>query len=328
MHDLHVNGELVAVVVKDENADAATASVESTRKARPEVGLLADGKALLDVTVLSHGNDVALRHVQDTVLLEDRTHHGLHNDAGSGVGDVRGLLMQLLGEHVNTEVTVLASGSRDGDLDDLARTALEHQEVTNADVVARDGDSVGQVAVAVTAIATARLASVGGTAGRTHGCGALLTDLDVNLFATTRVVDAVGKLVDALTERVVLAVFVVVSHVRLLVSSGETSRLGVVADSHFLVVSGTVEAGVDGVVVVAGVTGSRTESLAVFTLSDVYGACVGLTVSIDLDVSVVVLGVRRTVLFAGVVLFLETGTAVTFFLTRDTDLFFGVAVLA
>jgi hypothetical protein len=34
------------------------------------------------------------------------------------------------------------------------------------------------------------------------------------------------------------------------------------------------------------------------------------------------------VLFAGVVLFLETGTAVTFFLTRDTDLFFGVAVLA
>lgn len=33
-------------------------------------------------------------------------------------------------------------------------------------------------------------------------------------------------------------------------------------------------------------------------------------------------------LFADVVLFLETGTAVTFFFTRDTDLFFGVAVLA
>lgn len=79
-----------------------------------------------------------------------------------------------------------------------------------------------------------------------------------------------------------------------MVSSGETSRLGVVADSHFLVVSGTVEAGVDGVVVVTGLASSRTESLAVFTLSDVYGACVGLTVSIDLDVSVVVLGVGRT----------------------------------
>src|SRR5688572_14512339 len=34
------------------------------------------------------------------------------------------------------------------------------------------------------------------------------------------------------------------------------------------------------------------------------------------------------VLFADVVLFLETGTAVTFFLTCDTDLFFGVAVFA
>lgn len=110
--------------------------------------------------------------------------------------------MKLLGEQINTEVAVLASGSRDGDLDDLAGTALEHQEVTNADVVAGDGDGVGQVAVAV---ATARLPSVGGTAGRSHGCGALLTDLDVNLLTTTGVVDAVGKLVDALAERVVVA---------------------------------------------------------------------------------------------------------------------------
>lgn len=232
--------------------------------------------------------------------------------------------MKLLGEQINTEVAVLASGSRDGDLDDLAGTALEHQEVTNADVVAGDGDGVGQVAVAV---ATARLPSVGGTAGRSHGCGALLTDLDVNLLTTTGVVDAVGKLVDALAERVVVAVFVVVSHVRLLVGSSETSWLGVVADSHFLTVSGTVEAGVDGVLVDT-VTGAGTESLAVLTLSDVYGACVGLTVSIDLNVSVVQLSVRRTVLFADVVLFLETGTAVTFFLTCDTDLFFGVAVFA
>lgn len=89
MHDLHVNGELIAVVVEDKDANAATASVESAGQTGPEVGLLADGKALLDVAVLGHGDDVAIRHVQDAVLLEDRAHHGLHNNAGSGVGDVR-----------------------------------------------------------------------------------------------------------------------------------------------------------------------------------------------------------------------------------------------
>ena len=87
-----------------------------------------------------------------------------------------------------------------------------------------------------------------------------------------------------------LTVFVVVSHVRLLVSGGEAGRLGVLANSHFLAVSGTVEAGVDGVLVNT-VTGGGTESLAVLALSDVYGAGVGLTVRVDLNVSVVVLGV-------------------------------------
>ena len=202
MHDLHVNGKLVAVVVENKDTDAATTSVESTRQASPEVGLLANSEALLDVTVLGHGGDVALGHVQDAVLLEDGAHHGLDNNAGGRVGDVRGLLVELLGEQVNTEVAVLASGSRDGDLDDLAGAALEHQEVTNANVMAGNGDGVGQVAVAVTA---AGLATVRGTAGRSHWCGALLTDLDVNVLTTTGVVDAVGKLVDALTERVVVA---------------------------------------------------------------------------------------------------------------------------
>ena len=90
-----------------------------------------------------------------------------------------------------------------------------------------------------------------------------------------------------------LTVFVVVAHVRLLVGSGETSWLGVVADSHVLTVRGTVESGVDGVLVNT-VTGCRTESLAIFTLSDVYRTSVGLTLSVDLNVSVVILGVCRT----------------------------------
>jgi hypothetical protein len=49
----------------------------------------------------------------------------------------------LLGEEVNTQVSVLASCRRGGDADDLARTTLKDQEIANADVVAGDGDSVG-----------------------------------------------------------------------------------------------------------------------------------------------------------------------------------------
>jgi hypothetical protein len=52
--------------------------------------------------------------------------------------------MQLLCEKVDTEVPMLASSSRGGDLDDLARSALEDQDITDADVVAWNGYSVGR----------------------------------------------------------------------------------------------------------------------------------------------------------------------------------------
>lgn len=50
--------------------------------------------------------------------------------------------MELLGEEVNTEITMLAGLGGCCDADDLARTTLKDQEVANADVVARDGDIV------------------------------------------------------------------------------------------------------------------------------------------------------------------------------------------
>lgn len=53
------------------------------------------------------------------------------------------LLMKLLGEEVDTKVAVLAGLSRGGDADDLARPVLEDHQVTNADVVARDGEGRG-----------------------------------------------------------------------------------------------------------------------------------------------------------------------------------------
>lgn len=195
MHDLHVNGELLSVVVEDKDAEAATARLEGACEAAVEVGLVNDLETLLDVTSLGHGDDVAILEIKDTVLLEDRAEHGLDNDTGGRVGDEGRLLMQLLGEQVNTEVTVLASGRRSGDANDLAGTALEHQEVAKTDVVAGDGDSVGDIAVGrVTAAGT--------------GSSGILVDVDVDvsvMLMATRVSNAVSQLVDTGTEAVVVA---------------------------------------------------------------------------------------------------------------------------
>jgi len=141
--DLHLDGELTTAIVEDKDTDAAAAGLESLLETRPKVGLVNDRQALLDITGLGHGSDEAIRHVKDAVLLEDRAEHGLDNDAGGGVGNEGRLLVQLLGEEVNTKVAVLASGRRGRDTDDLAWSALEHQEVTQTDVVAGDGHSVG-----------------------------------------------------------------------------------------------------------------------------------------------------------------------------------------
>lgn len=50
--------------------------------------------------------------------------------------------MQLLGEEINAQVSVLAGSGGGGNADDLARTTLKDQEITEADVVAWDGDGV------------------------------------------------------------------------------------------------------------------------------------------------------------------------------------------
>jgi len=144
MDDLVVDSHLQTIVIDDEDADGATAVVERLGKAGRKTALVKDGETLLDVTSLGHGNNTAVfADVKNAVLLEDRAEHVLDNDRRSGVGDEGGLLVQLLGEEVNTEVAMLASLRRGGDADDLARAALEDQEIANADVVAGDGDGVG-----------------------------------------------------------------------------------------------------------------------------------------------------------------------------------------
>lgn len=83
--------------------------------------------------------------IENSVLLEDGAEHGLDDDRWAWVGDERGLFVQLLGEEVDTQVSVLTGGRRGGDSDDLTWATLEDQEITNTDVVAWDGDGVGSV---------------------------------------------------------------------------------------------------------------------------------------------------------------------------------------
>lgn len=144
VNNLVVDSHLHTIIIDDEDTDAASAIVKGLCQAGEKGALVEDGKTLLDIAGLGHGdNATVLTDVENTVLLEDRTQHVLDDDGWGGVGDEAGLLMKLLGEEVDTKVTVLTSLGRGGDADDLARAALEDQEVANADVVARDGDGAG-----------------------------------------------------------------------------------------------------------------------------------------------------------------------------------------
>ena len=203
MDDLVVNNQLAATVVDDEGTDGATAVGEGLADALEETTLGDDGQSLLDVTGLGHGSQGAVGvDVQDAVGLEDGAEHGLDNNGGRGVGDEAGLLLELAGEQVNTEVTVLAGLGGDGDADHLARTALEDQDVANADEVAGDSDSLaGGTAVAGLNDAD----SLAGSLVRATGLNNLVTVVE-------GVHDAVGSTLNAAAERVVLTLVVVVTH--------------------------------------------------------------------------------------------------------------------
>lgn len=84
------------------------------------------------------------RQPAETMVQERETYseHVLHLNILSGTGDKRALLIQLLGEEINTEIAVLSSLGGGGDANDLARAALEDHNIANADEVGRNGDGV------------------------------------------------------------------------------------------------------------------------------------------------------------------------------------------
>jgi hypothetical protein len=104
--------------------------------------------------------------------------------------------MQLLGEEVHAQVSVLASRWGGSDADDLARTALEDQQVADSDVVGWDGNGVGRV---------------GGDDGARSRLGATASNGNINLLTIMVVVmvaatdDAFSGTVETVSERVVVA---------------------------------------------------------------------------------------------------------------------------
>jgi len=81
MDNFVVNSEFLALIVDDEDADAASAIVERLGKAFEQTALINDWQSLLDIAGLGHGNNTAiLADIKNTVLLEDRTKHVLDDD--------------------------------------------------------------------------------------------------------------------------------------------------------------------------------------------------------------------------------------------------------
>jgi hypothetical protein len=117
--------------------------------------------------------------------------------------------MQLAGEEVDTEVTMLASLGGDGDTDNLARAALQDEQVTNADKVDRDGDAL-PVGGATTGLDNADLLT--DTLAVTRGT--LSHDLFL-VVMVERVEDAVGSTLNTAAEGVVVTFVVVVTHLGL-----------------------------------------------------------------------------------------------------------------
>ena len=294
VNDLVVNGELATAVVDDQDANATAAVAEDIVEPVPEPALIDDGQALLDVARLGHGHDAAVvADVEHAILLEDGSEHVLHHDRRRRVRDEARLLVQLLREEIDAEVAVLARLVRDGDADDLARPALEDQEIAEADVVARDRDGVGRTAALDDADALAH----GPARTRAIEFVVEMHLLTHGAAMMVRVQQAIDAALEALAERVVMAVVVVVTHLRSVV----VGKLYGCSDVRGPVVVVLVVLGLEVVfkvdrrtvvhpstILALGDVDLRlgqVGTMAVATSGSEVGVRVGYRVSVDLDVS-------------------------------------------
>ena len=119
--------------------------------------------------------------------------------------------MKLLREEVHSEIAVLAGLCRCSDTNDLAGTALKHQEVTNTDVVARDGDGLWRSSASLDITYSLRH-SVADAGGTTLALLFLNDYFLALVLRCERVENAVSCFLKAVAERVIVTLVVVVSH--------------------------------------------------------------------------------------------------------------------
>jgi len=141
MDDLVVNDKLLVAIVDDQDTNGSGAVAIGLLDLGGKLTLVDDLETWLDLTGIGHGNqETIITDVDETVLLESWGEHGVQDNRWRWVGDNARFLTELLGEQVNTEVSVLTSLGGGGDANDLAWSLLEDDEITNADVVAWDGE--------------------------------------------------------------------------------------------------------------------------------------------------------------------------------------------
>jgi len=279
MNDLVVNNQFSPSIIDDQSPHTATPIRKRPVNLVVQATLINDRQTLLDIPTLRHADQAAiLTHIQDAILLEDRAQHALHHDRVTGVADKGALLVELAGEEVHTEESQLARLRRGRYADHLARAALQDDQVTNADEVARDGDGVGGESSTRLDEADRLTNSVA------HAGGAGLVARHHHLLFPTVVVvgmmaegveDAIGGAFDTAAKAVVLAFVVVVTHV---VSGGSVS------DVNFFLGNFNVLA--SGLATVVDFVG-WVDAAAVFALCDVDLGFVGLipnVVAVGLDV--------------------------------------------
>jgi hypothetical protein len=132
---------------------------------------------------------------------------------------------------------VLTSLRRGGNTNDLARATLEIQQITNADVVAGDGDGTAGTGAAS---GTTRSRHVGYSLTffnnfvDRRGVMMMLVMLLLLARSVDGVEDVVGGAVKSVTERVILAFVVVISHVKLAILGRVDSSTSLSLDTYFL----------------------------------------------------------------------------------------------
>jgi len=138
---LEVNDELLRTVADDKDTNGTGAAAKGIVDLLGEVALSNDGNTSLQLTGLSlEVERNVLTSLDDLVLLEGWGQHGVEDDRWRWVADNAVLLDELVGEEVHTEISVLASGSRGGDTNDLGWSLLEDHQITDAEKVAWDGE--------------------------------------------------------------------------------------------------------------------------------------------------------------------------------------------